>query len=130
MPKPKKYLFSKYPLKKKLRAADTCNFCGEKLYVKILWRKGDFGEVEVSCPKCKESYHDMIGWELMDEPFTLQGKTFYPLKNRANVGPCVSCGKLIAGAPIMLFIREGEGGELDFCLDCFNELKIFPKRLK
>jgi len=67
---------------------------------------------------------DVAGWEYMKEPFKFNGREYYPLKCRANIGLCLECGKLIVGAPLILFIEEGRKGELDFCWSCAKKLGI------
>jgi len=67
---------------------------------------------------------DFAGWEFMDKTFRFRGREYYPLKSRANVGPCLNCGRLVVGVPLILFIDEGRGGELDFCFECVEKLGI------
>jgi len=138
-------LLKDFPLHEWMEAADGCEFCKAKYQVQVTWvdETGSFGDVEykilhkVDCPGKYEGYEDepdeafefqtntdVAGWEFMDQPFNLRGKLYYPLKSRANVGPCLKCGKLVIGVPLILFIDGGKGGELDFCFDCAQESGI------
>jgi len=131
-------LLRDFPLNKWMEAADGCDVCGAKYKVKVTHvYTGDFGEVEwvithkPDCPEDPgtESDWDNAGWQFMPKPFTFHGKLYYPLKSRANIGPCLSCGKLIIGVPLILFINKGQGGTLDFCFNCAKQLSI-TKMLK
>jgi hypothetical protein len=129
-------------------AADSCEFCGVKFEVRITWvdRTGCFGDIEWRIshrPDCPgkldeetgeeanfESLIDIAGWEFIDKPISLNGREFLPLKCRANVGPCLNCGRLIIGVPLILFIAKGEGGELDFCFGCAEKLGILDNLVR
>jgi hypothetical protein len=136
-------LLKDFPVYEWFEAADGCEFCGAPYRVMVtdLDESGCFGSVEwelehkTDCTEVfdegsEEEYggvdhgEDVVGWEFMPEPFTFHGKQYYPLKSRANVGPCVSCGKLIIGVPLILFIDKGRKGELDFCPECVKRLGI------
>jgi len=135
--KPK--ILKDYPLNVWFEAADECEYCKSRYEVRIheVDESGLFGTVEwrihhkFHCPEITEylegapvteiSSMDVAGWEYMKEPFKFNGKTYYPLKSRVNIGPCLECGKLIIGAPLILFTKKGE---LDFCWNCAEKLKI------
>jgi len=139
-------LLKDFPMNVWMDAADTCEFCGAKYQVKITWvnEQGTLGDVEwrvkhaKNCPSLDTEPEiqqvvnrlgfvgdvDVAGWEFMPKPFELKGKQYYPLKSRANIGPCLECGKLIIGVPLILFIDEGRGGELDFCWQCVKRLGL------
>ena len=138
--KPK--ILKEYPRDEWLEAADECEYCKSKYEVRIheVDESGCFGLVEwrihhkLHCPEIMEylegatvtevSSMDVAGWEYMKEPFKFNGREYYPLKCRANIGLCLECGKLIVGAPLILFIEEGRKGELDFCWSCAKKLGI------
>jgi len=121
-----KRLLRDYPLNVWLDAADECPECFHTLRVRVVWLDDDglFGNVEVHCPECGDSYVDLAGWTLAEEPFSLRGRLFYPIVSISNVGPCLNCWKLIPGAPLILFIDGGRGGELNFCFECAHKLNI------
>jgi hypothetical protein len=136
----RKLLFD-YPFRKWVKAADSCEFCGAEYEVRVTYVDGSgcYGDVEYRVRhkgNCLErvdegeeldhveSTFDVAGWKYLDKPVELKGKQFYPLKARANVGPCLNCGRLVIGVPLILFIDEGRGGELDFCKQCFEELGL------
>lgn len=135
-------LLKDFPKNQWLEAADGCEYCKEKYNVMVTWvdETGAFGDIvkklehKEDCPE-RFDYetgveqgqillHDIAGWEFMDKPVKLFGKKFIPLKSRANVGPCLSCWKLVVGVPLILFIDKGRGGELDFCFTCAQKLGI------
>jgi len=138
--KPK--ILKEYPLGEWFEAADECEYCKSKYEVLIheVDESGCFGLVEwrihhkLHCPEITEycegapvteiSNMDIAGWEYMDKPFMFKGKEYYPLKSRANIGPCLECGKLIVRAPLILFIDKGQRGSLEFCWNCAKKLKI------
>jgi len=139
-------LLKDFPKGEWFEAADGCEVCGAKYKVRVidLDKDGTLGTVEWAIthkPDCSERFAedmdefignkeftesdwDNAGWEFMPEPFTFQGKQYYPLKSRANIGPCLSCGRLIIGVPLILFIDKGRKGELDFCWSCVKRLGI------
>ena len=120
-------------------AADFCEMCGARHQVKVKEVQSDglYGVVEImerhgpGCPMRFEAYpyerSDTAGWEYASERVKLFGREFTPLKERGNVGPCLGCGKLIVGVPLILFLDEGCGGELDFCFNCALELGVIDK---
>jgi len=139
-------LLSDYPFRKWVNAADGCEFCGAESEVRVTYIDGSgcYGDVEYrirhrkNCPEkfneetgeeinFSESTFDVAGWEYLDKPVELNGRQFYPLKARANIGPCLNCGKLVVGVPLILFIDEGRGGELDFCQRCFEDLGLLNR---
>lgn len=149
-------LLRDYPLNKWIDAADRCESCGARYQVKVTYvdETGSFGDVEWKVdhiPDCPEGLDydsdiigihqegfDIAGWEYMDKPFTLKARHFYfenlkedlelyPLKSRANVGPCLLCGKLIVRIPLILFIDEGRGGQIDLCGSCAEEMGILKE---
>jgi len=147
MSEPFRKLLRDFPRGVWFEAADGCETCGAKYKVSIidLDKDGVFGTVEwaithkADCPErfaedmdefigegeeFTESDWDSAGWEFMPKPFTFLGKQYYPLKSRANVGPCLECGRLIIGVPLTLFIGKGVKGELDFCWECAEKLGI------
>lgn len=126
-----------------LEAADRCEYCGAKYVTKITWvdETGCVGDVEwrvyhsSECPDLLEldveavnpkfiGDFDVAGWEFMKNTVKVAGKEFTPLKSRANIGPCLNCGKLIVGVTLILFINHGKGGELDFCFPCAKKLGL------
>jgi len=135
-------LLKDFPFRKWLDAADCCEFCGARYQVRVTYvdESGCFGDVEYRishAEDCAERFDeetgeelkpaeftfDVAGWEFVDKPVTILSKQFLPLKARANIGPCLECGKTI-GIPLILFIDEGRGGELDFCQKCFEQLGL------
>ena len=127
-----------YPLNEWMEAADGCDLCGEKDRVMVTWvdESGDSGDVHVQhqhkddCPD-PEMYGfgdhvDMAGWEFSDRTITLKGREWPTLKARGNIGPCLSCWKLIVGVPLILWPDDGEV-ELDFCFGCAVELGILDQ---
>lgn len=120
-----------FPLNIPFDAADECQNCGGKLRVKIeaaLERTHhSVGNVSWECQQCGDSGEDIVGWQLAEEPVKILGKEFYPIISRANVGPCLNCGKLVIGAPLILFLDEGRKGELDFCFSCAEKLGILDQ---
>ena len=135
-------VLKEYPVGIWFEAADECEYCKSKYEVRIhkVDKTGRFGTVEwrihhkPDCPEVTEylegapvteiSSMDFAGWEYMENPVAFKGKLYYPLKSRANIGPCLECGRLIVGAPLILFIEEGRKGELDFCWSCAKKLGI------
>jgi hypothetical protein len=135
-------LLRDFPLHEWFEAADGCDICGAKYEVMIVSidKEGVFGFVKwriTHKPDCPDRFNeetgeeeafqygdDVAGWEFMPEPFTIQGKQYNPLKSRANIGPCVNCGRLVIGVPLILFIEKGKKGELDFCFECVKRLGI------
>jgi len=47
-----------------------------------------------------------------------------PLRSKCNVALCLNCQELVVGIPIVLFLDEGEKGELDFCERCAKDLGV------
>ena len=114
---------------------------------------GDFGEIHYKtphkhdCPALYDAYEswddpwvdypdkpreepkpvpervDSAGWEFSDRTITLAGREWSTLKSRVNIGPCLSCWKLVVGVPLILWPGDGEV-ELDFCFSCAAELGI------
>ena len=147
-------LLRDYPLREWMEAADGCDYCKAKYEARITWvdETGCFGDVEYRISHrqaCAERFDmetgedlrdvtnvDIAGWEYHDKPLTLRGPhgrgcvELYPLKSRANVGPCLLCGKLVIGVPLILFIDEGRGGQLDFCFGCAESLGILEAMVK
>lgn len=119
-----------FPLNTPFDAADECPNCGGKLRVQITWiDASDYvvGDVSWECQQCGDSGEDIAGWQLAENPVKLLGKEFYPIISRANVGPCLNCGKLVIGVPLILFLDQGRKGELDFCFSCAKKLGILDK---
>ena len=136
-------LLSNYPFRKWIRAADGCEFCGAEYEARVTYVDGSgcYGDVEYKilhrkdCPErfdeetgeeidCAESTFDVAGWEFVSKTFMLNGREFLPLKARANVGPCLNCGRLIISVPLILFIAKGKGGKLDFCFGCAEKMGL------
>jgi hypothetical protein len=137
-------LLKDFPKGEWFEAADGCEVCGAKYMVRVTQLYSSvFGEIEWAithksdCPErfaedmdvgegkeFTESDWDNAGWEFMPNPLAFRGKQYYPLKSRANIGPCLSCGRLIIGVPLILFIDKGRKGELDFCSECVKRLGI------
>jgi hypothetical protein len=145
MSEPFHKLLKDFPRDEWFEAADGCEVCGAKYKVRVIQLySATFGEVEWAIrhkPDCPERFiedmdefvddidntesdWDNAGWEFMPEPFTFRGKQYYPLKSRANIGPCLECGRLIIKVPLIFFINEGRKGELDFCRECATRLGI------
>lgn len=118
-----------------MEAADGCDVCGERARVRVTWvdESGDFGDVCVrrrhrsDCldPETGgfQDYIDVVGWEWSDRKIAVGGREWTALKSRANVGPCLGCGGLVVGVPLILWPEDG-GVELDFCFRCAEELGI------
>jgi len=121
-----------YPAGEWLVAADTCRECGQYLDVKIIDVKGNYGNAVSRCgnPNCKDHKNEVwhvIGWEYNLMSATLRNRTFHPFRDRADIGPCSNCEKLIIDVPITLFIGGGKSGQLDFCDSCFKGLGLKMK---
>jgi len=130
-----------YPQNKWLPGAGECEGCGAQPEIQIIYvdPSGDFGTVQFRIQHEEGCYavenglvpglldQDLAGWEFKEKPTKLLGRDFWPLKVRANVGPCLSCWKLVPETPLILFLDEGRGGELDFCFKCAEELGILDK---
>jgi hypothetical protein len=104
--------------------------------------EGLFGMVEWSIthkPDCPETAYDEeekgldwdvegAGWELGDQPVTIalpngELKQYYPIVVKSNVAPCLECGRLVVGTPIIVLIEE-LNSELDFCPECAERLGV------
>ena len=138
-------LLRDYPAREWMEAADGCDYCKAKYQARITWvdETGCFGDVEYRISHgedCPERFDltspgvdvmdgvnvDVAGWEFKDKPMKLRGIEFYPLKSRVNVGPCLLCGKLVIGVPLILFLDHGE---LNFCFGCAQEKGILQEAL-
>lgn len=132
-------LLKDYPRNVWMEAADACGFCGAKYQVKVTWvdERGCFGDIEWKIPH-KDDCHELIyeeesegndiaGWEFHDKVYSLMGREYYPLKTRANIGPCLQCRKLVVTVPLILFLDGGNEGELDFCFGCAKTLGILDQ---
>ena len=118
-------------------AADACELCGAHPRVRVDWidEAGDYGDITVverhspACPHEHDDteYHDVAGWEYAGRTFRLVGRDWPVLANRINVCVCLGCGRLVVGSPLILFLDEGRGGELDFCFGCAVELGIMDR---
>ena len=125
-----------YPLNEWMEAADGCQYCKAKTKVMVTWvdESGDFGEVHIQhqheddCLDQEQEFGDHIdvaGWEFNPRAMVVvAGRAWTPLKACANVGPCLNCGALVVGVPLILFLDEGWKGELDFCWNCSEELGL------
>ena len=135
-----KKLLKDYPFNTWMDAADGCDFCGAIYKVRVISinKKMGCGDVEYKLTHkedCPERYEegetvedwDIAGWAYMDKPVNFNGKEYYPLRWRSNIGPCLECGKLIVGAPLIIFLHNGKGGSLEFCLKCAKETGILDK---
>ena len=120
-----------FPLNTPFDAADDCQNCGGKLGVTITYTDPDsghtFGDLFWECKQCGAGAHDVVEWQLSEKPVKMFGKEFYPIIARANIGPCLNCGKLVVGVPLILFLEKGRRGELDFCWSCAKELGILDQ---
>ena len=141
-------LLKDYPLNEWMDAADGCEFCKAKYQVKITFvdETGNFGDVvtrithEEDCPERYDQGpdyspvhigdYDSAGWAYKEKPITFRGLEFYPLEWHANIGPCLICEKLVIRAPLILFIDQGRGGELNFCFGCVEEKGILKEALE
>jgi hypothetical protein len=127
-------MLSDYPRNTWFEAAGRCESCWAAPEVQIAFvrKKENMGDVcfrLVHLEDCPERYNfegeeisgeepDIAGWEWYPNAVTLpNGKSYNVLSARANVGPCVACGKLIHGVPLILFGEKGRW-EADFCWDC------------
>lgn len=88
------------------------------------WRGVD-GE-PLDSPKPPPERIDIAGWEWSDRKIPIDGREWTALKSRANIGPCLNCGKLVVGIPLILWPESGEV-ELDFCFKCAGELGILTR---
>lgn len=143
MSEPFHKLLKDFKLNEWMEAADGCEYCGAKYEVRVtdLW-SANFGDVEYRIkhkPDCPEKFMDEdeeepawdnAGWEFMEKPIIFRGNQYYPLKSKANIGPCLECGKLVIGVPLILFIDDCRKGELDFCWDCAKRLGILELKRK
>jgi len=125
-----------FKLNKIYEAADRCDECGGAIFFKITWidpETHDIGQIEWECSRCGINDIDTVGWTVADKPVEFMGKQFHPLTARANIGPCLNCGKLVIGVPLILFLNEGRKGELDFCFTCVKknrwDEKLFGARM-
>ena len=144
-----KKLLKDYPLDEWIEAADGCEFCRAKYQVRITFvdETGTFGDVAyriTHSQDCPERFDimspgvdtsngvnvDIAGWTYKKKPITFQDLELYPLESRANIGPCLICDKLVVGVPLILFINEGRGGELNFCFGCAAEKGILREALR
>ena len=120
-----------FPLNTPFDAADECECCGGKLRVQITWvdpnSDHSIGNVSWECQQCGDKGEDVAGWALSKKPVNMFGKEFYPIISRANIGPCLNCGKLVVGVPLILFLEKGRRGELDFCFPCAKDLGILDR---
>jgi hypothetical protein len=137
MSEPFHKLLKDYPKGEWFEAADGCG-CGAKYKVRVIQLySATFGEIEWVLrhkPGCferliaaVESDRGNVGWEFMPKTFRFRGKKYYPLKSISieKVGPCLECGRLIIGVPLIIFIdKENLMGELDFCWECARKLGI------
>jgi len=140
-------LLKDYPLNEWIEAADGCEYCKAKYQVRITWidPEENVGDVEYRIrheEDCLGKYDlrgveileddvdaDIGGWTYMEKAIAFRGLNLYPLKSRANLGPCLICEKLVVGVPLILFIDEGRGGELNFCFGCAEEKGILREVL-
>lgn len=117
-----------FPLNTPFDAADVCEKCGGKLRVTITFIDPNsdhtFGGLFWECEQCGDNGQDIVGWKLASKPVKILGKEFYPIILRANIGPCLNCGKIVIGVPLILFLNEGHKGELDFCFSCSKKLGL------
>lgn len=137
-------LLKDYARDKWLEAADVCDYCGARYEVKVTSVDDDgfFGEVayRVSHTKdCTRRYdvetgvdlnaevlHDVAGWTFKEKTVAIRDRELLPIASRANIGPCLWCDRLVVQGPVILFIDDGRGGELDFCFGCVKALKLLP----
>jgi len=125
-----------YPLNVWQQAADCCEYCGAPYYIQVIFvdESGNYGEVAFKAEHTTDCMlepgdkviHDVAGWEFAEKTVGLFGKEWTPIIARANVGPCLNCWQLVR-APIIMFLQEGKGGELDVCLKCAAELGFFKR---
>ena len=125
-----------YPGNKWLPGAGECESCGAPYEVLITYldEGGDYGTVQIKIQHKKGCMDEgpygvfpepeWAGWEFTGKTHRLLEREFWPLKVRANVGPCLKCWKLVPETPLILFLDEGRGGELDFCFKCAEELGL------
>jgi hypothetical protein len=119
-------------------AADACDLCGARPRVRVDWveKSGNYGDVTVMMrhsPGCAYGdegdgeYSDFAGWEYAGHTLRIVDREWPVLSARLNVGLCLGCGRLVVGAPLILFLDKGRGGELDFCFGCALELGIMDR---
>ncbi len=124
---------AEYPLNQWIEAAGECPQCNSKqVQVMLTWldKSGNLGDVTIKCLTCGFSDYDLAGWKVGSKAVTILGKQYTPLTSRANVGSCVVCDRIIVGVPLILFINEGRGGELDFCTECAEKTGVLGALLK
>ena len=134
--RPFRRLLRDYPRNRWLRSADRCEACGAWYMVRIadLAGEGLYGDVEVAvahgpdCPELGEGGGDelcmMAGWELGPEPVEFLGREYYPIVARADVVPCLECGRLIVSVPVVVFLSS-RNAELAFCHSCAKKIGVF-----
>ena len=88
----------------------------------------DYPDEPREAPKPVPERIDEVGWEWSNRSVIIAGKTYTALKSRANIGPCLGCGKLVVGGHLILWPEDGEV-ELDFCFKCAKELGILDQVL-
>jgi len=131
-----------YPRGTWIESADGCDLCGARHQVNVRSVKGHYGEVDVRMvhrPHCPAAYdeapggpdgygacdrQESAGWEYGGRRIVLGEREWTPIAARADVALCLGCGRLVVDGLIILFIDEGRGGELDFCLGCALELGV------
>jgi len=125
-----------FELNRIYKAADECDECGGEIFYKITRIDPEIpymGIIEWECQKCGMSDMDVAGWKTSDKPIEFMGKQFHPLTERSNIGPCLNCGRLVIGVPLIIFLNEGRKGELDFCFTCVKkngwDEKLFGAKL-
>ena len=129
-------------------AADSCEYCKAKYNVRIkhVNASGTDGIIEWDVqhgPDCSRRFYpeeavgldpetstDMVGWTFSEKLVHVCGKNFHPLISRGNIGPCLNCGRLVIGVPLILFLGEGRDGQLDFCWNCAEGLGLLKALTK
>lgn len=130
-----------FPLKVWQPAADTCEYCGAQYEARVTYvdKTGDFGTVEFRAkhkPDCMhdlgdQSETDVAGWKFAEYTVYHWGKEWTPILARADVCPCLNCGRLVVGIPFIHFLQDGAAcSELDFCFSCAEDLGILAQLLK
>ena len=127
-----------------MEAADKCPVCEGPYMYKVTYvdDEGNLGDILVKahhredCPEVLEmgpygpdmgdswDRRDLVGWEYAEESVTVAGVEWMPLRAKANVALCLNCQELVVGIPIVLYLDEGEKGELDFCERCAKDLGV------
>lgn len=122
-----------------MEAADGCEFCGAKYFVRVISEEDGFGSVEIRITHeeiaipCTITMStdpiienpvirmDMAGWEYSERVLEIAGRQYPTFRARSNVGICVACERFVVGVPLILFLEDGKY-QADFCFECAEEI--------